>query len=111
MSQKRKGFHKTKNVVTCPRYKWQHIFLYGLRLDKSKCPICKKKDLPEYSDKEKMFIDLGFGFIFATLFVTLPSLFDFIGIQIGQLLSALMVIGLVLLLREVFAAQWPKKNH
>ncbi|KXX72253.1 hypothetical protein AVL50_01230 [Flammeovirga sp. SJP92] len=111
MSQKRKGFHKSRNVVTCNKYKWQHIFLYGLRLDKSKCPLCKKKNLPEFTDKQKMFIDLGFGFIFATLFVTLRSLFDLIGVQFGDLLSALIVIGLVLLLREIYSSLWPKKNH
>ncbi|NME70828.1 hypothetical protein [Flammeovirga aprica] len=111
MSQKRKGFHKSKNVVTCNKFKWQHIFLYGLRLEKSKCPVCKKKNLPEYSDKEKMFIDLGFGFIFATLFVTLPSLLDLVGIQIGNLLSALVTIGIVLLLREIYSSLWPKKIH
>lgn len=110
MGQKRKGFHKQKEVVTCTKYKWQHLFLYGFRLEKVKCPTCKSKKEPNYTDKEKMFIDLGFGFIFAILFVTLPSLFDLIGIQIGQLLSALIVVGIILVLREVFSKLWPIKK-
>lgn len=111
MSQRKKGFYQQKKVVTCNQFKWQHIFLYGLRLEKSKCPICNSKKEPNFTDRQKMFIDLSFGFIFATLFVTLPSLFELIDVQIGQLLSALIVIGIVLLLREFFSSQWPKNKN
>ncbi|ANQ48777.1 hypothetical protein MY04_1401 [Flammeovirga sp. MY04] len=108
MSQRRKGFQDKKNVVTCKKYKWQHLIIYGFRLEKSKCPICKKH--PEYTDKERMFIDLGLGFIFASIFVTLPIVFDKMGLILGQLGSLLIVLALVLSIRSYFNNSFPKKK-
>ncbi|OHX65294.1 hypothetical protein NH26_02490 [Flammeovirga pacifica] len=107
MSQRRKGFQdKKKNVVTCSKFKWQHLVLYGFRLEKSKCPQCKKQ--PEYSDRERMFIDLGLGFIFASIFVTLPIIFERFDLILGNLGSFLIILVLVLGIRSYFINSFPK---
>ncbi|WP_281614324.1 hypothetical protein [Flammeovirga sp. SubArs3] len=105
MARKKKHLRQKKEVVTCSKYKWQHLFLYGFRLEDKKCPICNKQ--PEYNDRDRMFIDLGFGFIFASLFVTLPYIFDAFGILLGNLGAFIIILALVLSIRYFFNNSWP----
>ncbi|AZQ62354.1 hypothetical protein EI427_08905 [Flammeovirga pectinis] len=108
MSKNKKRQSIKKEVAVCNTFKWQHLFLYGFRLEKSKCPECKKQ--PNFSDRQKMFIDLGFGFIFAALFVTLPNIMSIFGFDLGQLGSFLIEVIVVLIIRESLIKLWPTKK-